>query len=172
MTLSKRIYTGLLLAVGLWCLAIVAAPVLQVYGGMPGQTIASALYLGFARICHQIDGRSLHVFGEKFGVCIRCTSIYFSFFVGLVAFPFIRGHKAQTIPDRRWLIVGIVPMVLDAFLNDSGIHQSGDTTRVLTGSIAGFVLALYVLPLFIEALTQLSSHRNRQGDSRYAGQTQ
>jgi uncharacterized membrane protein len=171
MNLSKRIYTIFLVSVGLWCVAIVAAPVLHGYGGSVGRSIGDALYFGFAKICHQIDGRSLHVFGEKFGVCVRCTSIYFSFLAGLLFYLFVRALETNNVTDKRWLIVGILPMVIDAFLNDFGIHQSGDALRAVTGSIAGFVLALYILPLFIEALTQLTFHRNLQGDTRYAGQT-
>ena len=171
MNLSKRIYAAFLVSVGLWCVAIVAAPVLHAYDGSVGRSVADALYFGFAKICHQIDGRSLHVFGEKFGVCVRCTSIYFSFLAGLLFYPFIRALETNNVPDKRWLIVGILPMVIDAFLNDLGILQSGDATRVVTGSIAGFVLAFYILPLFIEALMQLSFHRNLQGDTRHAGQT-
>jgi uncharacterized membrane protein len=168
MNFSKRIYAAFLASVGLWCLAIVAAPVLHAYGGTAGQTIADALYLGFSRICHQIDGRSLHVCGGKFGVCMRCSSIYFSFFAGLVLYPFFRSLASSKVPDKRWLLLAVVPMVIDAFLNDAGILQSGEASRVVTGSIAGFVFAFYILPLFIEALTQIFSHRTLQGDSRYA----
>ena len=50
MIFSKRIYTIFLSSVGLWCLAIVAAPVLHAYGGTAGRTVADALYLGFSRI--------------------------------------------------------------------------------------------------------------------------
>ncbi len=171
MNLSRRIYAAFLVSVSLWCVAVVAAPVLHMYGGAGGRSVADALYLGFSRICHQIDGRSLHLFGAKFGVCIRCTSIYFSFLTGLLVYPFIRSLESTRVPNKRWLVLGILPMIVDAFLNDLGIHSSGDATRVMTGSIAGFVFAIYILPLFIEALKQLIFHRNLEGDSRYAGQT-
>ena len=171
MNLSKRIYTAFLISVGLWCLAIVAAPVLHAIGGTVGSPVANAFYFGFSRICHQIDGRSLHVFGSKFGVCVRCTSIYFSFLLGLVVYPFIRSLDSYNVPNRYWLLLGLIPMIVDAVLSDLGIHRSGDATRVFTGSIAGFVFAFYVLPLFIEAITQLFNQRNLEGDSRYAGQT-
>ncbi len=171
MNLSKRIYAAFLVSVGLWCVAIVVAPVLHAYDGSVGRSVADALYFGFAKICHQIDGRSLHVFGEKFGVCVRCTSIYFSFLAGLLFYPFVRSLKSNKVPDKRWLFFGILPMVIDVFLNDLGIHQSGDALRAVTGSIAGFVLAFYMLPLFIEGLTHLTFHRNLQGDTRHAGQT-
>jgi uncharacterized membrane protein len=171
MDLSKRIYAAFLISVGLWCLAIVAAPVLHTFGGTVGRPVANAIYFGFSKICHQMDGRSLHVFGSKFGVCVRCTSIYFSFLFGLVIYPFIRSLESYNVLNRYWLLLGIIPMVVDAFLSDLGIHHSSDVTRAFTGSIAGFVFAFYILPLFIEALTQLFIQRNIEGDSRYAGQT-
>jgi uncharacterized membrane protein len=172
MNLSKRVYAAFLASVGLWCLAIVAAPVLHTHGGTMGTSLADALYLGFSKICHQIDGRSLHLFGAKFGVCIRCTSIYFSFLAGLLIYPFIRSLDSRRVPDKRWLLLAVVPMAIDAMLNDLAIHQSDDVTRVVTGSVAGLIFAFYVLPLFIEAVTQLSDHRNPKGESSYAGQTQ
>lgn len=172
MDLSKRIYTAFLASVGLWCLAIVVTPLLHVFWGETGASIANGFYFGFARICHQLDERSLHLFGAKFGVCIRCTSIYFSFFAGLIVYPFARSLRSKAIPGRRWLLVAIVPMALDALLNDLGILQSGEISRIVTGSTAGFVVSFYVVPLFIDALTQLSVHRNSQGESHYAGQTQ
>jgi len=172
MNLSKRIYIVFVASVALWCLAVVTAPALQSLGGTGGRSIADALYLGFSKICHQIDGRSFHVFGAKFGVCIRCTSIYFSFFFGLLLYPFFRSLDSCSVPHTRWIMLAVLPMALDAILNDFGIHQSTEATRVVTGSVAGFIFAFYILPLFIEALTQLSIRRTHQGDSRYAGQTQ
>jgi uncharacterized membrane protein len=169
MNLSERVYAAFLFSVALWCLAIVAAPVLHAIDYGESRWIADVLYLGFAKICHQIDGRSLHVFGDKFGVCIRCTAIYWSFLAGLVVYPFARSLQSNILPNRLWLIVGIAPMVIDAFLNDSAIHQSGEFSRVVTGSIAGFMFAFFILPLLIEALKQLIVHRTLQGDSRYAG---
>ena len=171
MLLPKRIYTAFLLSVGFWCLAIVAPPLLHALGGPAAKSVGDAMYFGFSRVCHQIDGRSLHIFGIKLGVCIRCTSIYFSFLAGLLVYPIARSLDSVTVPERRWLLLAVAPMAVDAFLNDLNVHQSGDFTRLVTGCIAGFVLAFYILPLVIEALTQLSVHRNYQGDSRYAGQT-
>jgi len=169
---SKRIYAAFLASVGLWCLAIIAAPLLSTYGGATGASIADALYLGFSKICHQIDGRSLHLCGAKFGVCVRCSSIYFSFFAGLLVYPFLRRLDSRQVPDKRWLLLAIVPMAVDAFLNDAALHASDDVTRIVTGSVAGFTFAFFVLPLFIEAVRQLLDHRKFKGETSYAGQTQ
>jgi len=169
--MSKRIYIAFLSSVGLWCLIIVAAPLLEVFGGATGRSIGDALYLGLSRVCHQIDGRSLHIFGAKFGVCVRCTSIYFSFLAGLIVYPFVRPLDSTVPAGRGWLLLAVVPMAVDAVLNDLRVHQSGDVTRIVTGTLAGVVFAFYILPLVLEAFNQLSSHRRHQGDSHYAGQT-
>ena len=70
------------------------------------------------------------------------------------------------------MIVGLAPMVLDAALNDFGIHESSEITRAVTGSIAGGALSFLILPLFIQALLQISSDRKLQGESRYARKTE
>ncbi len=172
MDVSKRIYIAFLAAVVFWCAAIVAAPVLRAIGGHAGESLAAILYGGFSRICHQIDARSLHVLGEKFGVCIRCTSIYFSFLAGIALYPLLRPFTARVLPHPAWIVLAIAPMALDAVLNDFGILSSTELSRAVTGSLAGFIFAFAVLPVFIEAITQLLVHRTLQGDSHHAGKTQ
>ncbi len=172
MNASKRIYTVFLAAVAVWCAAIVIAPVLRAVGGHAGESLSALMYGGFSRICHQIDARSLHVLGEKFGVCVRCTSIYFSFLGGMILYPLFRRLENWNIPRPGWILLAIAPMALDAVLNDLGILLSTELTRVVTGSLAGFIFAFAVLPVFIEATTQLFVHRTLQGDSDHAGKTQ
>ncbi len=169
--MPKRIYIALLIAVGLWCLTIVAPTFLIGLGGAGGHAIADNLYFGFSRICHQIDDRSFHLFGAKFAVCIRCTSIYFSFFAGILIVPLFRSLAQASMPDKRWFLLAVLPMTVDAVCNDLKIHQSDDVTRSVTGAVAGVVFAFFVVPLIIEAVTQILSHRHYQGDSPYAGQT-
>lgn len=171
MITPRRIYAAFLACVGLWCLAIVGAPALHTLGSA-GRSAADFLYLAFSHICHQLDARSLHVCGAKLGVCVRCTAIYFSFFAGLILYPFVFDLDSKKFPDTTWLLLGLGPMVIDAVLNDLGIHQSNELSRIVTGSLAGFVLALVTIPLFVEAFTQLSAQISHQGDSYYAGKTQ
>jgi len=64
----------LLLGSALWCLMIVAAPLLH----------AQPIYQFFSIICHQIPSRSWVLAGSPLPVCIRCTCIYLGFFIGAV----------------------------------------------------------------------------------------
>lgn len=148
------------------------APLLKTQGSDVGRHAAGVLYFGFSRICHQFDSRSLHLFGAKLGVCVRCSSIYFSFLAGVLVVPLVRSVGPRSIPSTMWLLVGIAPMALDALLNDLGILLSTDISRIITGSLAGVVLSFFILPLLTEAMMQIFVHRNLQGDSRYAGKTE
>lgn len=170
--MQKKIYFFVLLSATLWCLAILMAPLLKTHGGDVGRHAADVLYFGFSRICHQFDSRSLHVFGSSLGVCVRCSSIYFSFLAGLFIVPLVRTVGFRSIPPAKWLLVGIAPMALDALLNDLGILLSTDFSRMITGSLAGLVLSFVILPLFTEAVMQILVHRKLPGDFRYARKTE
>jgi len=58
----------------LWCAGIVLAPLLNL----------RPVYEFFALICHQDPNRSFTIAGTPLPVCIRCTSIYFGFFLSLL----------------------------------------------------------------------------------------
>ncbi len=172
MNIPKRIYTVFISAVALWCLLILAAPLLRSSGSSAGEAVSNILYAGFSRICHQLDSRSFHLLGAKFGVCVRCTSIYFSFFVGVALYPFLRRLASGSVPSLGWMILAVGPMVVDVLLNDLGIMSSTEISRIVTGSISGFVFAFFVVPVFVEATAHLFFHSTLQGDSLYAGKTQ
>jgi uncharacterized membrane protein len=172
MLLKTKIYLAVLVSTGLWCAAIVSAPLLRVIGASEATVISNALYFALSKICHQLDDRSLHIAGAKFGVCIRCSSIYFSFFVGLLVFPLIRSMESKSRMNLKLLAMGVLPMALDALCNDLGIHASSDVSRLVTGTLAGFILAFLMLPLLVEALTQIVELRKLQGDTRHAAKAQ
>ncbi len=172
MNIPKRIYTVFIASVTLWCLLILAAPLLRGSGSSVGEIASNILYTGFSRICHQLDSRSFHLLGAKFGVCVRCTSIYFSFFVGVALYPFLRRLKSASLPSLGWMVLALGPMVLDVLMNDLGILDSTSLSRVVTGSVSGFVFAFFIVPVFVEATAHLIYHRTLQGDSPYAGKTQ
>src|SRR5438132_607750 len=72
--MRAKIQSAIVIGAALWCLAIVAAPIFDV----------SPIYKFFSAICHQYPDRSWSIAGRALPVCIRCTSIYFGFFVGIV----------------------------------------------------------------------------------------
>ena len=152
MNLSIRIYIIITVLVAFWCAGILAAPVLK-HAGLHGS--AEIVYSVFSRICHQNDARSFHVEGEKSGVCIRCSAIYFGFLAGLLLIPLSGALKRKRIPKPMLMIAVIIPMFIDVVLNATGLHASTTITRVATGLLFGGVMPWCIVPLLIEACSQL-----------------
>lgn len=147
----------LLTSVFLWCAAIVATPVLASYDGAVANA-ASLSYQFFSRVCHQLDSHSFHLAGFKFAVCIRCTSIYASFFLGLFFFPKIKRTKIVNVHPARVLILSLVPVGIDVALATFGIHESTTATRGITGLIFGSALTIVLVPVLEEFSDKFLSH--------------
>ena len=149
-----HIYLAFALLVTLWCVAIVAAPMLS-SSGSTSHAAGSLIYEGFSKICHQIDERSFHIAGLKLGVCVRCSSIYFGFLAMLILLPILFPLQRLRIPSIRWLLVAFTPMLIDVVLNDTGIQTSTLSSRLITGVMVGAVLPLYIVPSLLEAVAQI-----------------
>ena len=158
-SLSIRIYFIFTFLVILWCAGIVAAPLLR-HAGL--QSTADIAYSLFSRICHQNDVHSFHVEGEKFGVCIRCSAIYFGFLVGLLILPVLGALNRIRSPKPMYIIAVIIPMLIDALLNDSGFHISTTMTRLATGFLFGIVMPWCIMPHLLEACSQLLHKKKNQ----------
>jgi uncharacterized membrane protein len=162
-TITFRIYSLFTILVAFWCAGILAAPLL-VHAGWHGS--ADIVYSACSRVCHQNDARSFHMDGVKFGVCIRCSAIYFGFLIGLLLMPLSGALKRLRIPKPALLIAVILPMVIDAVLNDTGIHASTTMTRMATGLVFGGVMPWCIVPLLIDACLQLiQKKKNPSPDS-------
>lgn len=168
MELNKRTYSILLSLVAAWCGGILLAPAL--HASHPD--ISSFLYSLYTPICHQIDARSFHLFGAKLGVCYRCSSIYFSFFLSLLAYPLFQRLTSPSVPGRQWIALAVAPMVVDVLLNLTGIHPSSPFTRTISGALFGTILPLYLVPTLLEGIAQLRHQLLARGGSSYARKTQ
>jgi uncharacterized membrane protein len=112
--------------------------------------IAGAIYRGFSVLCHQRADRSYFIDGHKFGVCSRCTGIYFGFTLTLLAYPLLRSLRTTTTPARKWLLLATVPLVIDFSLTFFGVWENTHTSRLLTGLLLGSVAVFYVMPGIVE----------------------
>ena len=142
----------------LWCGLIVAAPVLTHAGGTAA-VWGSQLYTFFHPICHQLDGRSLHIAGERLGVCSRCSAIYAGFLVGLLIYPFFRPVGRPHAPSRTMLVVALVPMLIDVVLGIAGLHDATIGTRLITGAIFGLLVPYVVMPVLLGAVHEMFAHQ-------------
>ena len=108
--------------------------------------IAGAIYCAFSGLCHQRPDRSFFVAGEKFGVCARCTGIYFGFAFTLLVYPLVRSLRTVATPARKWLLLAALPLAIDFSLTFFGVWENTHTSRLLTGLLLGSVAVFYVMP--------------------------
>lgn len=140
-----------------WCAAIAVTPLLASLGGTGTQS-ASLSYDFFSRVCHQFDSRSFHLAGYKFAVCIRCFTIYASFFLGMIFYPLVSRTRIVVLPPSSLLIISLIPMGIDVTLATLGIHDSSTTTRIVTGFLFGLALSIVLVPTLEEVTGKLISH--------------
>ena len=107
---------------------------------------AGAIYYAFSLLCHQRPDRSFFIEGQKFGVCSRCTGIYFGFAFTLVVYPLLRSLRTTTTPARKWLFLAALPLAIDFSLTFFGLWANTHTSRLLTGLLLGSVAVFYVMP--------------------------
>jgi len=142
---QKVIYSIFLAFCLLWVTAIIIAPLWH-DGPGAGGTISEYTYSFFSKSCHQIDDRSFHMWGNKLGVCSRCTAIYIAFLLGVIIYPFVRNLSNIDLPSLIFLGVGVLLLVLDAGLDIFDVVKNTFVTREITGAIIGFVLPFYLIP--------------------------
>lgn len=158
------------LAVTFWCGFILLAPSLRSLGES-GAWSSGVVYEFFARICHQNEARSFHIFGEKLGVCIRCSGIYGTFWIGVVVWLMAGWKRGWSVPHRRWLLLAALPMVVDVLFHWSGIRGATDVSRIMTGGLFGAVLPLYILPAFSDAMVRIFASSKTPGLHSSQGET-
>lgn len=142
---TYRSYVYLLLGAIMWCVMIVAAPLLA---HLHHNISSGLIYFFFSKICHQMPDRSFSIFGKQLAVCSRCSGLYFGFLAGSLSYPLFHSMKIKQIPDRKLLLLSGVPVALDIGLNITGFWQNTEFTRLFTGFILGFTASWYAVPGF------------------------
>jgi len=96
------------------------------------------------------------VYGYKMPVCSRDVGIYGAMLLGALAYPFISKIGSRKVPPVLYLALALVPIGLDGTLqlvSELGllpsVYESTNLIRLLTGGIAGFVAALYSIPILV-----------------------
>jgi len=158
----RTAYGFILGAAILWCGAILLAPALAAWEDAP-RMLSTVLYRFFTPVCHQIDGRSFHLFGFPLAVCSRCSSIYIAFLAGTLLYPFVRDLRRPAMPSRTLLFVAVLPMVLDAGAAFLGICDATFLSRTLTGAFFGLLMPFFIVPAAIEGAGQLFSPQLQKG---------
>ncbi len=151
-------YAGTL-AVGLAGVVLVlGAPWLRAHGYDDAGTV---LYEAFRPVCHQDPHRSFHLSGHAFAVCSRCSALLFGGVFGLLLVPLLRPVDAG-LPRRRWLVLAVLPSVLDVVLGWVGFPNTF-WSRTVSGGLLGAVTAFYLLPAMVAAARELVKTSNNGG---------
>ena len=142
----QRIIYGVILSIALvWCAGILIAPLWAGATDFRGN-VSAFIYLLFSKNCHQLDDRSLHLCGNKLGVCSRCTFIYFSFLGATILYPFIRKLNNIQLPALWILLLGTSLVIIDAGMDIFDLAQNTFMSREITGGILGAILPFYLIP--------------------------
>lgn len=112
--------------------------------------IQEVLHFFGRAICHQLEERSLQAAGETLSVCARDTGIYVGIFSSLAYLHIFKRHRAITIPSVKigfFLLLFIVPMMVDGLGSYLHLFESTNVRRLVSGTSFGFVLPYFLYPL-------------------------
>ena len=150
----KKALNILIGIVAVWCAGIVLAPVItSVYP--VGESSVDILYRLYGAVCHQFDSHSFHIQGNPFAVCIRCTAIYFGFFVALLAIRFSSKLYTKKINPLHLLMYSSLPMLLDVACSFTSFYEVTTLSRSLTGTVFGIGMALLLHRSLTETILSL-----------------
>lgn len=153
-----KVWTAGLFVVFLWAFLIILAPIAKANGFA---AIADQLYYFYHFICHRIPERSFHIAGESFGVCSRCSGVYFGLFLGFAVYPLWRRIDEIEPLARFWLFLSLVPIGIDWSLTIFGIWENTQLSRVATGLILGVACATYIVPALVEITRNLTQKHSK-----------
>ena len=142
------------------CLLILMPVILKLNGYI---MLSNSVYIVFARVCHQINERSLIIFGSKLAVCARCTGVYIGLMISTLAYPIIKRIDDDHIPQNKILLLATLPIAIDGLTQLFGVRNSINILRVSTGLLFGSVIPFYLIPIFTDITTQLFKYLNKNG---------
>jgi uncharacterized membrane protein len=149
--------------IAFWIFLIVIAPIAQANNLT---SVSISIYKFFGFICHQIPARSFFFGTEPFAVCTRCFGIYFGLFFGFVLYYFLRLLEETEPFPRFWLLLAMIPMLIDWSLGFFEIWENNHLSRFLTGLILGAACAIFIVPALVEISRLLSNRRQVKRLSR------
>lgn len=153
---AKNVWVVGLAITFIWAALILVDPLAKSFGF---SSFSIGLYGFHSFICHQMADRSLHLLGEPFGVCSRCTGVYFGIFFGFAIYPLWRRLDDIEPISRVWLFLSLMPIGIDWSLTFFGYWENTHLSRFLTGMILGATCATYIVPASVEIVRNLTWKR-------------
>ncbi len=98
----------------------------------------------YSEFCHQIDYKTINLFGYKLLVCARCTGIYIGGFISSVYFIF---RKTNIELNKKIFYTAALLMLTDVIFTTLGIYNYSKAIAFSTGLFFGSVVFVYILTL-------------------------
>ena len=133
MSVNKKGRIVAFLGLSVWILGIFAAPLFYSRGDAGAQLI----YGIFGRVCHQLPGRSLSVYGFPLAVCARCSAIYMTGWLLLLYYQF--RSDVRLLPVSVYLVLSS-PMIIDFLFEKFSLYQDLILLRIITGALFGIAI--------------------------------
>jgi len=132
------------LGIGIWVLAIFAAPIAVDSSHRAVSYCAAAVYAAGSNVCHQRPERSFHIAGHKMPVCARCTGLYVS---AAAAVPLALLFTAPLTVRRArlMLVVAALPTALTWGLEYAGVMPFSNAARAVAALPLGCAAAWLVV---------------------------
>jgi len=102
----------------------------------------NVLYTSGDRLCHQKAERSLFINGNQMPFCTRCTAIWLGIALGLGFMVFYTIQLTQKFVVA--IVLGLLPIGIDAIGQLFGFWESTNIIRFITGSLAGGVCGVAI----------------------------
>lgn len=84
--------------------------------------------------CHCREDRTLYYKGNKFPICARCTGELVGIILACFMYHFIKINLV-------WLLLIMIPMLLDGFIQLLTKYESNNSKRFITGLLFGISLS-------------------------------
>lgn len=97
----------------------------------------------FRVMCHGIERRCLTMFGVPMPICARCTAIYAGLIAGVAVFMLIPLIEERVM--RAIVYAAAVPMLIDGLTQATGMRESTNLLRIITGFVAACAFGLWAV---------------------------
>ncbi len=98
----------------------------------------------YSEFCHQVDYKTINLFGYKLFVCARCTGIYIGSFILSIYFIFVKKNFDL---NKNLFYAAAFIMLGDVFCSTTGVYTYSKAISFTTGLFFGSVVFVYILAL-------------------------
>ena len=107
--------------------------------------------------CHQMPERSFFVRGYQFPVCARCTGVFLGKLIADIMLIF------KKVLSPLWALILLLIMGADWFAQRTGLLESTNPRRFVTGILGGMGMAFLYANAIIAAVMKICRKADKNG---------